>query len=128
MECCITLDPSLGDHSRIAVPDQLKMQLMEENHSGDLSGHLAAKTLYTTMTQLYYWDDRNGNIPKIVHGCLICASHRGTGRKHRALLQSIPVSSTFERVGVHIMEMPQTERSNRYVIVFSGSVCDGRSD
>ncbi len=59
MELCYK-DPSLGDHSIITVPDQLKMQLMEENHSGSLSGHFAAKSLYDTMTRLYCWDDRDG--------------------------------------------------------------------
>ena len=43
----------------------------------------------------------------------------GTGRRHRAPLQPIPVSGPFERVGIDIMKMPLTENGNQYVIVFT---------
>ena len=51
-------------------------------------------------------------------GCLTCTAYGGTGRRQKAPLKSIPVSGPFKRVGVDIMQMPQTERGNRYIIVF----------
>ena len=51
-------------------------------------------------------------------GCLTCAAFGGTGCRQKVPLQSISVSYPFERVGVDIMQMPQTEHRNRHVIVF----------
>ena len=51
-------------------------------------------------------------------GCLVCASYVGGGKKTRQPLKSIPVGDPYEHVGVDLMEMPLTERRNRYVTVF----------
>ena len=112
------VDSARGNRSRIAVPDSLKSELMREAHAGSLSGHFAAKSLYDTLTRLYWWDGMYGDVHRFVRGCLTCAARGGTGRRQRAPLQPLPVSGPFQRVGVDIMEMPQTERGNRYVIVF----------
>ncbi len=95
----------------------LKVPLMQENHAGSLSGHFAAKGMYETMARLYWWHGMYGDIHRFVRGCLTCASHGGTGRRHQAPLKSIPVGGPFDRIGGDIMEMPQTERGNRYVVV-----------
>ena len=51
-------------------------------------------------------------------GCLTCAAYGGTGHQQKAPLKSILVSGLFERVGVDIMQMLQTDQGNRYIIVF----------
>lgn len=48
----------------------------------------------------------------------VTVSLGGAGRRCQAPLQSIPVGGPFDRVGVDIIEMPQTERGSIYVIVF----------
>ena len=50
--------------------------------------------------------------------CLTCASYRGTGRRVKPQLLSIPVGGLFHRVGVDIMELPLTSHGNKYVISF----------
>jgi len=50
--------------------------------------------------------------------CAECAVVSGTGRKYRPPLHPIPVQRPFQILGVDIMELPTTERGNRYVIVF----------
>ena len=37
--------------------------------------------------------------------CLVCASRKGTGRKTRPPLQSIPVGGPFEMVGVDVLQL-----------------------
>ena len=59
-----------------------------------------------------------GDVHQFCHSCLTCASHDGTGQRHKAPLRPLPVSGPFDRVSVDTLEMPQTERGNRYVIVF----------
>ena len=46
------------------------------------------------------------------------ATYRDGGRRSKPPLKSIPVGGPFERVGVDLMEMPQTMEGNRYVLVF----------
>ena len=58
------------------------------------------------------------DIHKYCRSCLTCAAYKGTGHRHKAPLQPIPVGEPFDRVGVDILEMPQTSRGNRYIIVF----------
>ena len=50
--------------------------------------------------------------------CLTCASYRGAGHRNKPPLKPIEVGGPFERVGVDILEMPPTERENRYIVVF----------
>ena len=113
------VDSTRGNRPRIAVPDSLRSELMREAHAGSLSGHFAAKSLYDTLTRSYWWDGMYRDVQRFARGCLTCAARGGTGRRHRAPLHPLPVSGPFERIGVDIMEMPQTERGNRYVIVFA---------
>lgn len=58
------------------------------------------------------------DVYKYCKGCLTCASYRGGGRRTVPPLRPIQVGEPFERVGVDILEMPLTEKGNRYVVVF----------
>ena len=112
------VDGARGGNLRIVVPDTVKEKLMEEAHAGSLAGHFAARSLYNTLSRMYWWEGMYSDVHRFCRSCLTCASHGGTGRRHKAPLRPIPVSGPFDRVGVDILEMPQTERGNRYVIVF----------
>ena len=112
------VDGARGGNLRIVVPDTVKEKLMEEAHAGSLAGHFAASSLYNTLSRMYWWEGMYSDVHRFCRSCLTCASHGGTGRRHKAPLRPIPVSGPFDQVGVDILEMPQTERGNRYVIVF----------
>ena len=70
------------------------------------------------------WPRVNGGdgMYKDVHAhcrrCLTCGSYQGTGRRVRPPLMPIPVGGLFYRVGMDIMELPQTVNGNCYVISF----------
>ena len=112
------VDVARENSLRVAVPSNSQRKLLEEIHGGSLSGHFAARSMYNTLARRYWWEGMYGDVHCYCRACLTCASHNGTGRRHRAPLQPIPVSGPFERVGVDIMKMPLTERGNQYVIVF----------
>uniref|UniRef100_A0A1X7U6W1 Integrase catalytic domain-containing protein n=1 Tax=Amphimedon queenslandica TaxID=400682 RepID=A0A1X7U6W1_AMPQE len=50
--------------------------------------------------------------------CSDCAVVSGSGRKQVPPIQPIPVQRPLQIFGVDIMELPVTQRGNRYVIVF----------
>ena len=58
------------------------------------------------------------DIRKYCRGCLICATHKGTGRGSRPPLQPIPVGGLFHRVDVDILQLLRTLDGNCYVVVF----------
>ena len=112
------VDPKPPHRQRIVVPKDLRLKIIEEIHAGSFGGHFALKGTYGTLSQHYYWDGMYADAQAFCQGCLTCAAYRGAGRRSRPPLQPIPVGGPFERVGVDILEMPRTERENRYIVVF----------
>ena len=98
------IDSGPQHHHRIAVPDEMRDQLMEENHSGQFGGHFAGKSLYKTLAQHYWWEGMYRDAHLHCCGFLPCAAYRGSGPKARPLLKPIPVGGPFQRVGVDILE------------------------
>ena len=70
------------------------------------------------LAQRYWWDGMYEDVDAYCRSCLTCASYRGTWRRVRPPLIPIPVGGPFYRVGVDIMELPQTVNGNHYVISF----------
>ena len=104
------VDSMRENNLRIAVPASAKQKLMEEAHAGSMADHVAP-----SLSKRYWWEWMYSDVR--AHGCLTCAAYGGTGCWQKAPLKSIPVSSPLERVGNDIVQMPQTEYGNRYVIV-----------
>ena len=58
------------------------------------------------------------DVRRFCRGCLSCASRKGPGRGVRPPLQPIPVKQPFHRVAVDVLQLPLTQRGNKYVVVF----------
>ena len=112
------LDHKQGHHKRVAVPAHLQEQLLTEHHSSLSGGHFGVKKTYGALARHWWWDGMYSDVVKFVTNCPECAIVTGGGRHHRAPLHPIPVSWPFQIVGVDIMELPQTNRGNKYVLVF----------
>ena len=97
---------------------KLRQKLLKEVHGGAFAGHFAVKGTYEKLNHRYWWNGMYADVYAFCKGCLVCSAYGGGGKKTRPPLKSIPVGDPFERVGVDLMEMPLTERGNRYVIVF----------
>ena len=46
------------------------------------------------------------------HACTVQSAIHGCGRRAKPSLQPIPVGASFERVGAHVLEMPQMLHGN----------------
>ena len=60
------------------------------------------------------------NAVKFAKACPECAMAMGTGRKGNPTLHPIPVQHPFHILGIDIMDLPQTERGNKHVVVIQG--------
>ena len=96
---------------RVAVPKQLRSLLMEETHSGRISGHFTEKCL----AKIYWWDGMKDDVRRHCRTCLPCLSRDRTGRR---LHPKLCVGGPFEGVEVDVLTLPQTEETNRFAVVF----------
>ena len=114
----IFVDPKQDHRRRVVVPSHLRRQILSEHHSSPMGGHFAAKKTYGALMRHWWWDGMYNETLKFTSNCPQCAVVTGGGRHHRPPLHPIPVSRPFQIVGVDVMELPKTDRGNRYVLVF----------
>ena len=85
------VDSGRGSNPWIAVPEAFKKKLIEETHAGSLAGHFTARSLYNTLPRVYWWEGVYSDVHRFCHSCLMCASHGGTGHRHKAPLRPLPL-------------------------------------
>ena len=78
---------------RLVVPTSLQELLMKETHAGPFGGHFAAKGLYNTLAQQYWWEGMFSDVVKWCRSCLTCAAYQGFGRRKPSPLKTISVGS-----------------------------------
>ncbi len=103
---------------RAAVPVHLRELVMQESHGGVMAGHFAGIKLYNTLCNHWWWQTMYRDSISFCKNCAECAVVSGTGKHQPPPLHPIPVQRPFQIVGVDIMELPVTEKGNRYVVVF----------
>jgi len=112
------LDSAKKDRKHCVVPFHLRQQVMEEYHSGPLSGHLSGDKLYKTLVHHWWWQGMYTDVLNHCSSCPQCAIVNPSGRVNKPPLQPIPVAHPFQILGVDIMDLPHTESGNKHVVVF----------
>ena len=112
------VDHQRGNRKRAAVPVHLQEQILLENHGGIMAGHFSGQRLYNVVSRRWWWDTLYHDSFEFSRNCAECAVVSGYGRRNQPPLHPIPVQRPFQILGVDIMELPVTEKGNRYVIVF----------
>ena len=112
------VDPRQAHTRRVAVPRHLREQLLQEHHSSLTGGHFGVKKTYGALVRHWWWDGMYSDVSKFITNYPECAVVTGGGPHHRAPLHPIPVSRPFQIVGVDVLELPATDRGNKYVLVF----------
>ena len=115
------LDPKQEHRKRVIVPQHLREQLLQENHSSPMGGHFAGK-MYGSLVCHWWWDGMYADTLRYAHACPQCATVSGGGKPSRPPLHPIPVRRLFQIVGVDIKELPCTDQGNCYVLVFQDFV------
>ena len=102
----------------IVVPTELRQSLLREAHEGKFAGHLAVSKVFNRLRHHVWWKGMRNDVHQFCKACLICSSRKGGQKTFHPPLQTIPVGGPFHRVGVDVLQLPLTERGNKYVIVF----------
>ena len=112
------VDKKAGNRKRVVVPAHLRGTILKESHGGVYAGHFSGGKLYGTICRNWWWPTVYRDVVEFCKNCPDCAVVSGTGRKQVPPLHPISVQRPFQIFGVDIMELPVTEKGNRYVIVF----------
>ena len=113
------IDPKCDDRRRCAVPTHLRVGLMEENHSGPMSGHFSADK---ALVHRWWWPRMYSEVVSHCSNCTQCAIVNSSRRVNRPPLNPIPVERVFQIIGVDIMDLPKTNAGNKHVVVFGLSI------
>ena len=66
------LDSTKKDRKRCVVPLHLRQQVMEEYHSGPLSGHFSGDKLYKMLVNHWWWQGMYSDVLKHGFTCPQC--------------------------------------------------------
>ena len=111
------IDPHRKNQQRAVVPNHLKITVMENNHGGPFGGHFAGNRLFKMLARNWWWDGMYKDCIQYCRSCPDCTFVSGGGKPGKPPLKPIPVSRPFQILGIDIMELPKTEKGNRYVLV-----------
>ena len=93
------VDPRAPRRLQVVVPAKLRSTLLEEIHSGRLSGHFSEKAVLAILSRRYWWGEMRKDVRQFCRACLPCLARDGAGRRCKPELIPIPVGGPFERVG-----------------------------
>ena len=103
---------------KVALPEHLRKDVMEQAHSGPCGGHFSGNRLLATLAHKWYWDGMYMDTVQFCKSCPQCTIVSGAGRSSRPPLHPTPVQRPLQIVGVDVMDLPVTEQGNRHVVVF----------
>ena len=103
---------------RLVVPQQLRDNIVSENHDAIFSGHFSAKKMLQRLKQYFYWPGMSSMVFKKGESCLTCATTQGQERRQNPELQSIPVGEPFACIGMDFKEMDESYDKTRFALVF----------
>ena len=63
------IDPKRDHQKRIAVPKQLREQVLEEAHRGVMSGHFSGRHTFSALSRHWWWESMYSDTLKYVENC-----------------------------------------------------------
>jgi len=82
-----------------------------------MCGHFSGKHTFSLLGYHWWWEGMYLDTIRFVDNCPKCAVTTGTGKHHNLPLHPIPVSRPFQIVGINLMELPQTKKGNKCVVL-----------
>ena len=102
---------------RVVVPTDIRKELFNDVHSGIFGAHLRSAKIHSQLAQHHWWPSMRVDINSWARACTVCAS-RQVGKPLHPCLTPLPVGGSFDRVGVNVVQLPTSNKGNKYVIVF----------
>ena len=109
------VDPKSDHRQRVAVPQHLWKQLLEENHRGLYGGHFSGPKLYSALVKRWWW---RGMYTDVLAYCKRCPECMCSCDGSWASTPAIPAPHSHTTTLTDIMDLPCTESGNKHMVVF----------
>src|ERR1700754_3182431 len=106
---------------RLCVPESMKADIFQENHTHKMAGHMGLKKTYERISQRYFWFGMYADIKEWVKLCRVCGASKGIPNERLGIPHShIYTSAPFEVVAADLVgPLPITKSGNRWLLVFT---------
>lgn len=96
---------------RVVPASMFRRQLCQEAHAGRFGADLSDTKVHSELQQHCWWDGMRKDITQWSRACLTCVTHNA-GQSVKPPLSPIPVSGSFDRIEVDIVQLPCTKCGN----------------
>jgi hypothetical protein len=95
---------------QVVLPRVLRVDALKAYHDSQSGGaHLATKRVYEAMLLRYYRGKMHQHIHDYVQSCDRCQRIKTRNQNHKAPLTPMPITDSFERWHIDILELTQTK-------------------
>ena len=107
--------------NKLCIPIcSMRENLIQEKHSGGLTGHFGQDKTFSLVSNFYFWPKMQHDVKKFVEGCRVCKHAKG--RIHNiGLYQPLPIPARpWDSVSMDfVLGLPRTQRGHDsiYVVV-----------
>ena len=101
------------------LPTSVVHDVLQQLHDDSFGDHLGIDKTADPVRERFYWHNYSKDIVEYIKTCDKCLRYRKSNRSERANIQSIPMGRSFEMVAMDILELPVTQRGNKYVLLVS---------
>jgi len=107
-----------SDMIRIAVPEVLKKEVLEECHDSEYAGHLSFSRTRARAEKKYYWDGMYNDIRRHCDTCEACYENKKQRKGKVDTLESMVITEPMAYVSLDFLgPIKATKRKKRYIIV-----------
>ena len=104
---------------KLIVPASMVNDILTSLHSSSVGGHLGVAKTYGKTADRFYWYGMKTDVAEFIARCEKCVARKNPVPLARAPLQPHRAGYPFEKVAMDILEVPLSERGNRYILVVS---------
>ena len=116
-----TINVVMGDTDawKIAVPKEMRGEVLKECHDKATAGHPGREKTYAGVTRYYYWPNSYKTVEEYVKNCFICQQCKVEQRLPTGLMGQRIVDRPWQMVAGDIMgPLVRSKASFEYVLVF----------
>jgi len=106
---------------QVVVPQSLKKDILQREHSSPLGAHPGATRMYQTLRRRYYWPSLVADVFGWVAACPTCAKNRLMETRSTSSMRLFPAKEPFAAVALDLLgPLPGTPEGYEYLLVICG--------
>ena len=98
------------------IPDSLRQKVLYHCHDSPTAGHQGIDKTLERLRKVAYWVNMAQDVEKHCRECLACQKSK-LPKPTKAPLVSMPIGKPWQMVAVDILEVPVSNKGNRYLLV-----------